>query len=192
MTRRSRLWSPASPEGVDNPFDRISCRRADLYVTVDEIEEARARLVVAPWPSVDGTGRLRFPTGAVEGDEIPDPAESELSIDLAVLQELVDQGRVEMAQPAPYRALRVGDTFWLRGAIEEGVPRGELVDITYAARAEAKAAMAWAVTGSSAAPADLITSAAEIDDADRALLARRESQTGGRPTVPGAVASPSV
>jgi hypothetical protein len=57
--------------------------------------------------------------------------------------------------------------------------------------------MAWAVTGSSEAPADLITAGAELDEevTEEAIdtgLAPDTSDEPARPSVPGSVASPSV
>jgi hypothetical protein len=57
--------------------------------------------------------------------------------------------------------------------------------------------MAWAVTGSSEAPADLITAGAELDEevTEEAIdtgLAPETTDEPARPSVPGSVASPSV
>jgi hypothetical protein len=56
------LWSPAAPEGVDNPFDAIDPAQDDIYLAVDEIEAGLVRLVIAAWPEVDAHGRLTFPS----------------------------------------------------------------------------------------------------------------------------------
>ena len=127
------------------------------------------------------------------------------------------------SQLAPDRPLRVGDVFWFRGEIEDAGAddaglNGELVDVTFGARNEAKAAMAWAVSGSMYTPLDLITAGAEVDSVDSADEGLDEEDTAdeqravaaedkadqeseavpgdyeetARPTMPGAVANPSI
>lgn len=207
MAKGKKLWNPTAPERASNPFDEIRTLKKDRYLTVDEIDGNTVRVVIAPWPSVDSRRRLVFPVRASEdGEMLDDPSDSELILDGAVFHATVTRERARRQQPAADRSLRVGDVFWFRPdsdwlAVDGSELEGQLVDITYAARGEAKAAMAWAVTGSSEAPADLITAGAELDDGDRdrekeeatdTELAPETTDEPARPSVPGSVASPSV
>ena len=193
------LWNPTAPEGSSNPFDQSAPEESDLYLTVDEIDGSRIRLVVAPWPVVDAENRLvfPFPESDTEGP-FQDPTDLELIVDSSEFHATVTQHRINHQQPAPDRPLRVGDAFWVRpddtGDTIEKLG-GDLVDITFAARGEAKAAMAWAVTGSSDTAASLITAGAEIEeeeDTNGPGIPQQESGEPVRPSVPGSVASPSV
>ncbi|HLF41981.1 MAG TPA: hypothetical protein VJA46_00480 [Acidimicrobiia bacterium] len=195
------MWNPTAPEGISNPFDQMPPKESDLYLTVDEIDGNRVRLVVSSWPSVDSENRLLFPLAESESEELlDDPTDFELIVDGGDLHSKVTQHRTSHRQPAPDRPLRVGDSFWFRpGDLEAAAPieelAGDLVDVTYAARSEAKAAMAWAVTGSSDTPASLITAGAELDEEEGQEgpeTPQQESGEPGRPSVPGSVASPSV
>jgi len=154
---------------------------------------------VAPWPVVDPESRLLFPFPESDADgPLQDPTDLELIVDGSGFHAAVTQHRRNHQQPAPDRPLRVGDAFWFRaddsgGTIEKLA--GDLVDVTFAARSEAKAAMAWAVTGSSETTASLITAGAEIEeeeDEGGPETPQQESGEPARPSVPGSVASPSV
>ncbi|HEX6147458.1 MAG TPA: hypothetical protein VF083_11815 [Acidimicrobiia bacterium] len=223
MARREQLWNPTAPDQASNPFDEIEPRASDYHLVVDEIDSNRVRLVISSWPSVDADDRLVFP-GPEAGSEalLDDPSDSELILDASALHSRVSEERADRQQLAPDRPLRVGDVFWFRAAADwapaDNVElNGELVDVTFAARGEAKAAMAWAVTGSSMARADLMTAGAELElepeieeevreevlesrdvgqsaePEDARAEAEPESRVEpARPSVPGAVASPSV
>lgn len=198
-----RLWNPTAPEQTKNPFDAIRTLKRDRYLTVDEIDGNTVRLVISPWPSVDSRSRLVFPARSAEDEAmLDDPSDSELILDGTGLHAVITRERTSRGQAAADRPLRVGDVFWFRPdpdwlPLDGSELQGELVDITYAARGEAKAAMAWAVTGSSRAPADLITAGAELDEEstqeaiDRGPAAETTDEPA-RPSVPGSVASPSV
>ena len=203
MAKRRKLWNPITPERTSNPFDEIRTLKKDRYLTVDEIDGNSVRLVISPWPSVDSGSRLVFPARSSEDAEmLDDPSDSELFLDGALFHATVTRERARRQQPAADRPLRVGDVFWFRPdpdsiSSDGSELKGQLVDITYAARGEAKAAMAWAVTGSSEAPADLITAGAELDEevTEEAIdtgLAPETTDEPARPSVPGSVASPSV
>jgi hypothetical protein len=203
MAKRRKLWNPTTPERTSNPFDEIRTLKKDRYLTVDEIDGNSVRLVISPWPSVDSGSRLVFPARSSEDAEmLDDPSDSELFLDGALFHATVTRERTRRQQPAADRPLRVGDVFWFRPdpdsiSSDGSELKGQLVDITYAARGEAKAAMAWAVTGSSEAPADLITAGAELDEevTEEAIdtgLAPETTDEPARPSVPGSVASPSV
>ena len=223
MARREQLWNPTAPEQTSNPFDEIEPRAGDYHLVVDEIDGNRVRLVISSWPSVDVDDRLVFPGPEAESQGLlDDPSDSELILDVSALHSTVTRERAEREQLAPDRPLRVGDVFWFRRAADWAPAddvelNGELIDVTFAARGEAKAAMAWAVTGSSMGRADLMTAGAELEaepGADQELKeemfeardagqseetkgeqAEVEPESGAepaRPSVPGAVASPSV
>ncbi|HSJ84463.1 MAG TPA: hypothetical protein VLA91_11670 [Acidimicrobiia bacterium] len=203
MAKGKKLWNPTAPEGASNPFDEIRTLKKDRYLTVDEIDGNTVRIVISPWPSVDSGNRLVFPARASgDGERLDDPSDSELILDGAAFHATVTRERTSRQQPAADRPLRVGDVFWFRPdpdwlPLDGSKLMGQIVDITYAARGEAKAAMAWAVTGSSQAPGDLITAGAELDDevAEEAIdtgSAPEATDEPPRPSVPGSVASPSV
>jgi hypothetical protein len=228
MARREQLWNPTAPEGTSNPFDEIEPRASDYHLVVDEIDGNRVRIVISPWPLVDVDDRLVFPRPESKSEDLlDDPSDSELILDASALHSTVTEERTNRQQLAPDRPLRVGDAFWFRPAtdwapVDEAELTGVLIDVTFAARGEAKAAMAWAVTGSSTARADLMTAGAELDEAEaepgteieeereeEELVADSMGQPAGpeeeqaqveseskaepaRPSVPGAVASPSV
>jgi hypothetical protein len=203
MAKRRKLWNPTAPEGTSNPFDEIRTLKKDRYLAVDEVDGNMVRLVISPWPSVDSESRLVFPGRSSEdGEMLDDPSDSELILDGLAFHATVTEERTRRQQPAADRPLRVGDVFWFRPdpdwlPLDGSELRGQLADITFAARGEAKAAMAWAVTGSTKAPADLITAGAELDEGgtEEAIdtgLAPDTSDEPARPSVPGSVASPSV
>lgn len=219
MARAEQLWNPTAPEEASNPFDEIEPRASDYHLVVDEIDGNRVRMVFASWPLVDVDDRLVFPRHESESEGLlDDPSDSELILDASALHSKVTEERASRLQLAPDRPLRVGDVFWFRPAADwapaDGAElTGELVDVTFAARGEAKAAMAWAVTGSSMARADLMTAGAELDvegeegveeseagdvggleslEGDPAQVESESKAEPARPSVPGSVASPSV
>lgn len=200
MATKEKVWNPTAPEDATNPFDVMPPVESDLYLTVDEIDGDRVRLVISSWPSVDAENRLLFPFSDSDDDLLDDPSDFELIVDGSDFHAKVTVYRTGHQQPAPDRPLRVGDVFWFRATSVEARAgleelEGDLVDITFAARGEAKAAMAWAVTGSSETPASLITAGAELDEKDGPELAetpQQGSEDPARPSVPGSVASPSV
>ena len=138
--RESKMyWIPRTEvDGKDTTVDEIGGE--DWYAVVDEIASGVARLEIAPWPEVDKGGHLRF-------DEI-----FEVSVPLVELQRQANASREEAGQPAPRRAIRIGDAFRIRdlsmpsGGMVEGQLLGTLLDITRAARQQAKIAMYGAVT----------------------------------------------
>jgi hypothetical protein len=228
MARAEQLWNPTAPEETSNPFDEVEPRASDFHLVVDEIDGNRVRIVISSWPRVDVDDRLVFPGPDSESEGLlDDPSDSELIVDASALHSTVTRERTNRQQRAPDRPLRVGDAFWFRpdadwALVDEGELTGELIDVTFAARGEAKAAMAWAVTGSSMARADLMTAGAELDVTEAEVGSEIEEEGEGReleaedmgqlaepekeqtrveseskaeparPSVPGAVASPSV
>lgn len=197
MAPRKMLWRPSAPPNAHNPFDKLTPRGSDWYLTVDEIEEVFIRLVVAPWPSVDSNGRLKFPTDFSEGELLEDPSDWVWLVQAQDFHRWLSEHRSKSSQDAPQRHLRVGDTFWFRGSFEAGAerrgkPSGKVLDVTYAAREEAKAAMAWAVTGSTMASPDLIVAGAALDEEETDTEPSEEVEAEMRPSIPGSVASPSI
>ena len=114
--------------------------KAHWYAVVDDIAEDTVVLQIASWPRLDRGGHLRF-------DRI-----YEHSFPLDVLQQLINKERTRHVQPAPDRSLRTGDAFLIE---DEDPPnekminpefQGSILDITAAAREQAKIAMYSAVT----------------------------------------------
>ncbi len=196
--QRRMLWRPSMPAGADNPFQKLTPKGSDWYITVDEIEDDWVRLVVAQWPSVEPDGRLRFPEPSFDDDEVlGDPSDWEWQVKEQLLHAWLSQQRSKAGQDAPERPVRIGDTYWYRGKFQPGAQpsdnlSGRVLDITYAARGEAKAAMAWAVTGTTMASPDLIVAGAVLDE-ESADPSTEDQEAGvARPSVPGSVASPSI
>jgi hypothetical protein len=113
----------------------------DAYVVIDELSDGTAVLVVAPWPNLDGAGRLAFPM---------DAGPKEVAIAEADLRKIANAHRQRAGQVP--RDVRVGDAFWVRGLMAKpqrvvGKPGawGEMLDVTGAARSAAKAALYGAV-----------------------------------------------
>jgi hypothetical protein len=130
-----RWWVPVVQDagGGRMPVDP---QPDDAYVVVDEVLEERVRLVVAPWPRLDRDGRLLFEDlGRPRGPYAP-----------TTLQALVDRHRARQGQVQ--RPLRVGDAFLVRGDARRLAGWDLVVDVTQAARAAAKLAVARAVTHS--------------------------------------------
>jgi hypothetical protein len=113
--------------------------RGFWYAVVDDIAEDTAVLQIAGWPHLDRHGHLRFDT----------IYEQPYALD--ALQSTVDRERARNGQPAADRPLRTGDGFSIQSAArpaEELVGsgfEGGILDITAAAREQAKIAMYGAV-----------------------------------------------
>jgi hypothetical protein len=138
--RESKLyWSPRIElDAKETTIEEAD--ETDWFVVVDEITSGVARLEIAPWPEVDVGGHLRF-------EEI-----FEISVPLLELQRHANLSRDEAGQPAPHREIRIGDTFRIRNlsmpgeGIVGGQFHGPILDVTRAARKQAKIAMYGAVT----------------------------------------------
>jgi len=109
------------------------------YAVVDDIEEGTVVLQIASWPKLDAGNHLRF--DAIYEQHYP----------LDALQQLVNRERARHGQPAADRPLRTGDAFSIQC---EGRPgedvigpefKGSVLDITAAARKQAKIALYGAV-----------------------------------------------
>jgi hypothetical protein len=193
MTPKEHVWIPTAPDDAPNPFDIvIEPLPTDSYLTVDDLDEGRVYLVSSPWPVVDSSGWLSFPTTRVNEDgPLADPAESQLTLDASALHQQVSQDRAQHHQLGSDRPLRVGDTFWFRGAVRvtgDGFHKldGSLIDVTYAARAEAKAALGWAIGGQ---PEDVSVLRHGLHTVEEEPTIPPDPNP---PSVPGSVANPSV
>jgi hypothetical protein len=135
-----RWWVPVVKDAADQPMP-MDPEASDAYVVVDAILEGRVRLVVAPWPRLDRDGRMHFHDlgrglGPYAGRNV---------------QALVDRHRAQQGQlPRP---LRVGDVFLVRGDPSRLGGWTYVVDVTMGARAQAKVALARAVTPDPEVPA---------------------------------------
>jgi hypothetical protein len=136
----SRWWVPVVKDAADQPMP-MHPQDSDAYVVVDAILEGRVRLVLAPWPRLDRDGRLHFDDlGGAPG-----------SYAVSSVQALVDRHRTRQGQlPRP---LRVGDVFLVRGDPSRLRGWNHVTDVTMAARAQAKVALARVVTPNPDVPA---------------------------------------
>lgn len=162
------LWQPT--RGEDAPD--LAPRADDWYAVVDDIETGRVVLVASPWPGVDDTGHLVF-----------DEEEWLLDLPVGRLQEAVDRERRASGQPAPTRALRIGDAFHIRSphgldGTDPSPEQWRMVDVTRAARRSARAAQLVAAN-----PA-LRTSGTEAADgpASEPSPGEGDDRPPGRPT----------
>lgn len=89
-------------------------RRPLTYVVIDEIESDFVGLSVAPWPTVDEVGRLRFGPGRPRS---VGAARADLTRFVA---------RHRLPRSGSRRPLRIGDAFAV--AVKEPVPAGEVAD----------------------------------------------------------------
>lgn len=122
------LWRPEPP-----PRD---ITEDDDYVVVDDRADGTLVLVVSAWPSMDGAGRLVFPS--FEG------ARRTVAVDEHDFAPVATAARA--AAGAPERETRVGDAFRARGTDGPAGAWRDVVDVTAQARAAAKAALYGAVT----------------------------------------------
>jgi len=113
--------------------------KTDWYAVVDDIEEGTVVLEIASWPKLDKGNHLLFDTVYIQ------------TYPLDVLQQVVNQERANHAQPAAERPLRTGDAFSIKCEDRPGENvispefKGDILDITAAAREQAKIAMYGAV-----------------------------------------------
>jgi hypothetical protein len=166
-------WPPF--DGVEGLDPQVS----DWYVTVDERVGAVLGVVATPWPTVNRTGALSF-EGSIEAGWL----------DWGELQETVDGFRRGAGQVE--RPLRIGDTFWVRGYTNELQSPGAweaLLDVTAAARASAKVAVATVCVGDVEDPAAFFAlDDDEVTETEPALPGTADLPP---PAGPG-VASPAV
>lgn len=136
--KHETLWSP-SVERDGKLSATTQIRINDWYAVVDDIAEGTAVLQIASWPKLDRGGHLRFH----DIHEQPYP--------LDALQKVINRWREKHGQPAADRPLRTGDAFLIQceDRLGENVInpqfKGSVIDITAAAREQAKIAMYGAV-----------------------------------------------
>lgn len=148
---------PWQPRGLGEVIDRELVGQLS-YIVVEELSEGVASLVVAPWPGVDGRGRLRF------GDEDEQfrvvANRDELSDALAVYRVPIAGAQVSEAleRQLRERPLTVGDVFgaWTQWQVDDDGAAIEdpfawlyasVFDVTADARDAAKAQTNAAVAG---------------------------------------------
>jgi hypothetical protein len=136
------LWRPVLPL-EDGTKLRVQPRPSDRYVVVDEIIEGRLRLVVAPWPEVDGNGRLRF-------SDLGSILRRSISTDR--LQKILDARRKRHHQTL--RNLRVSDAFLVRRFAPNPADWGYVVDVSRASRLAARFAQLRALIPTGVVPRD--------------------------------------
>lgn len=132
------FWSPrVDRDGELSAVDRMG--KTDWYAVVDDIAEGTVVLEIASWPKLDKGSHLRFDVIYVQ------------SYPLDALQQVANRGRAQHGQPAADRPLRTGDAFWIQCEDRPGEnvvsPEfdGRVLDITAAAREQAKIALYGAV-----------------------------------------------
>lgn len=177
------FWSPrVERDGKLSPVTRM--RETDWYAVVDDIAEGTVVLQIASWPKLDKGSHLRF-------DEI-----YEQPYPLDALQKVVNRGRAQHGQPAADRPLRTGDAFSIQCEDRPGENvispefEGSVLDITAAAREQAKIAMYGAVARrlSPIEASNRLKTSREPDRFRRIAGARERL----RPRSPGATAKPEV
>jgi hypothetical protein len=138
------LWVPYVVTGPD-PDDRraVDVHADDRYLSVDDVADGVVVAEVSSWPRLDREGRLWW------GDE-----PFEFATPLARMQREVDSARRRQGVMAATRAVRVGDTFLVRGLTPRhryltSVER--IVDVSAAAREAAKTALHSAAASTLAA-----------------------------------------
>ncbi len=169
------LWKPEKlPE-------EIVPEEGDGYVVIDDLADGRVVLTSAPWPHLDGVGRLTFL------DE-PEDLHMRVDDDESRLQEVLNTKRGAFAKTLEdlaviERPLRIGDTFLVRGLSEDPTAWDSVVDVTSQARLAAKTALYAAV-----APRVTEERAEELG-----LTAQPKPREDHPPTVSGSgAASPAV
>ena len=129
----SEPW-PVRIQRTDGSEAELPPRPGDWYVAVDDLAYGRVVFQAAPWPSLDGSGRLAFED--VREIRTATVGEAQAAVDAARLGARQDM-----------RPLRIGDVFWVSGP---GLPDAVGVwriraDVTRQAREAAKLALFSAV-----------------------------------------------
>jgi len=180
---RPAFWSPrVDRDGKRGAATRMG--RGFWYAVVDDIAEDTAVLQIAGWPHRDRRGHLRFDTIY----EQPYP--------LDALQSALNRERARNSQPAADRPLRTGDAFSIQSKHRPGEEvvgsrfEGSILDITAAAREQAKIAMYGAVARK-LSRAEARSKRQRPDEPD---LFPRPARGRERPTPgnPAAIAKPEV
>jgi hypothetical protein len=177
------FWSPrVERDGELTTVTRLG--KTDWYAVVDDIAEGTVVLQIASWPKLDKGSHLRF-------DEIYEQA-----YPFDTLQQVVNRERARHGQPAADRSLRTGDAFLIQSEDRPGENvispqfKGSLLDITAAAREQAKIAMYGAVAPrlKPKEARDRLKTSREPDRFQRSAW----EQERLRPRSPGETAKPEV
>lgn len=177
------FWSPrVERDGKLSTVTQLG--KTDWYAVVDDIAEGTVVLQIASWPKVDRGSHLRF-------DEI-----YEQTYTLDELQQVVNRERSQNGQPAADRSLRTGDAFLIRcdhrprENVIDPKFKGSLLDITAAAREQAKIAMYGAIAPrlNPKEAAKRLKTSKETDQFQRVAGVRERL----RPRSPEATAKPEV
>jgi len=180
---KEAFWTP----GVswEEKTDRLEgMGENDWYAVVNDIQEGTIVLQIASWPELDRRGRLRF--AKIYEEDYP----------IEGLQQVVNSARTKAGQPGPDRPLRSGDAFWIHSANEPGPDLltdtfdGKVVDITMAAREQAKIAM-YAAVARKITP-DEAESRLNVPPGPGRFKRAKADRGQHRPHIPGAVANPEV
>lgn len=183
--KHEAFWSPrVERDGKLSAITGIGDKH--WYVVVDDILEGTAVLQIASWPKLDRGNHLHF------------DKKFERHYPLEALQKVVDRGRSRHGQPATERPLRTGDAFLIQC---EDRPDKNLIssqfadnilDITAAAREQAKIAMYSAVTRKlspdEAKEKDRLETSKKPDRFQRTVGAQKQV----RPHSLGATAKPEI
>jgi hypothetical protein len=177
------FWSPRVDR--DGELSAVThMERTDWYAVVDDVAEGAVVLQIASWPKLDRGNHLRF-------DDI-----FKRAYPLDALQQVVNRERSRHGQPAADRPIRTGDAFAIRCKDRPGESlisrefEGNVLDITAAAREQAKIAIYGAVArrlSSKEASARLKTT----EESDRFQRIPRARERLG-PRSPGETAKPEV
>ncbi len=119
---------------VDGSSEVLVPGGEDWYVAIDDLAFGRVVFDAAPWPHLDGLGRLAF-----------ESTRETRVVDLDDAQQVVDAARARHAQEI--RPLRIGDVFLVQGPdLPDDVSDWRIgADVTRAARDAAKLALFAAV-----------------------------------------------
>jgi hypothetical protein len=181
---REPLWSPIIAK-EKRRGRTVSPGTNDWYAVVDDIGDGMVRLEIAPWPRVDLAGRLRF-------NEI-----YEQTYLLTKLQNVVNEFRKSNNQAAHDRPLRVGDSFRIQSTskpkrdLADPHFKGNIFDITNAARDQAKIAM-YAAVARRLKPSEARMLYKKTKATGKFKFTPKRNQERQRPRIPGAIAKPEV
>lgn len=177
------FWSPrVEVDGRLRTVTRIG--KTKWYAVVDDIAEGTVVLQIASWPKLDQGNHLLF-------DDI-----YKQSYPLGALQRVVNRGRTKQGQPAADRPLRTGDAFLIQckdrpsEKVISSKFKGSVLDITAAAREQAKIAM-YGVVARKLRPTEAKKRLKTSKEPDR-FRRIAEIRERPRPSSLGATARPEV
>jgi hypothetical protein len=181
--KHEEFWAPRVERDGKLPTVTVM-GRTHWYAVVDDIAEGTVVLQIASWPKLDSGGHLRFDVIY----EQPYP--------LDALQQVVNRWRAENGQPAADRPLRTGDAFSIQCEDRPGDNlispefEGSVLDITAAAREQAKIAM-YGAAARKLSPKEASNRLETSEEPDR-FRRIAEGRDHLRPRSPGETAKPEV